>query len=616
MALSGPGDFESPASAIPPLRLAGKSLLPVEPDVAVEVRGGAAGDRAEDVPEDVVHVGRAGRQEELDRLDAHAEQRPRDEDVRVVRGGGAAGAVEELPQQERPHREHREVSDDPAHRVKERVRQVAAAPRAQDEALDVVERREIRAHSSAPLHEKRHGEEEARIRGQQQPLNALADADRAHGAQITRTGVDEAPPPPDNASVTTPPPTSPARTTAVPAHEGFFVSEFLGETVRDVARHPVGKISHFAVATSTRAPFPRVTGLLIRDRFETFVLPWEDVAIFQRGAVRTRLVREDLLHRPAREDEIFLARHLLDKQIVDINGVKVVRVNDLKLDVLSGDLVLTAADVGVRGLVRRVFGARVTPRGGRLSDASLPARLIPWDSMQPLHGRLERLETTLPQEKLQRLHPADIAEILSQVSGTERSGIFQKLNVETAAETLHEMEPEIQAEIIEDLPERRASEILEQMPAAEEVTELLVHDENTAGGLMGTDFVTFPPNLSVRETLQRLRPLARDAEALFYFYVVDEKDRVLGALSVRNLLAADDDTLLENAMATPVRSVTADVSADEVAETMSKYDLLALPVTDPEGVLVGIITIDDVVDRLQPQPRPPPPPGGGGAAAP
>ncbi|HEX7529120.1 MAG TPA: magnesium transporter MgtE, partial [Thermoanaerobaculia bacterium] len=346
-------------------------------------------------------------------------------------------------------------------------------------------------------------------------------------------------------------PSLPARTTAVPAHEGFFVSEFLGETVRDVGRHAVGKISDFAVATSTRAPFPRVTGLLIRDRFETFVLPWEDVAIFQRNAVRTRLMREDLLHRPAREDEIFLARHLLDKQIVDINGVKVVRVNDLKLDVLSGDLVLTAADVGVRGLVRRVFGAGITPRGGRLSDASLPARLIPWDSMQPLHPRLERLETTLPQEKLQRLHPADIAEILSQVSGTERTGIFRKLNVETAAETLHELEPEMQAEIIEDLPEARASEILEQMPAdeaadvlgeiegehardlvqlmekgaAEDVTELLVHDENTAGGLMGTDFVTFPPTLTVRETIQRLRPVARDAEALFYFYVVDEQER-------------------------------------------------------------------------------------------
>jgi magnesium transporter len=447
--------------------------------------------------------------------------------------------------------------------------------------------------------------------------------------QINSNGVDGLAAPPDNAGMATSGVSPAARTTAIPPHEGFFVSEFLGETVRDVARHPVGRISDFAVATSTRAPFPRVTGLLIRDRFETFVLPWEDVAIFQRGTVRTRLVREDLLHRPAREDEIFLARHLLDKQIVDINGVKVVRVNDLKLDLLSGDLVLTAADVGVRGLVRRVFGAGITPRGGRLSDASLPARLIPWDSMAPLHPRLERLETTLPLEKLHRLHPADIADILSQVSGTERTGIFRKLDVGTAAETLHELEPEIQAEILEDLPERRASEILEQMPADEaadvlgeiegehardlvqlmekeardEVTELLVHDENTAGGLMGTDFVTFPTGLTVRETLSRLRPVARDAEALFYFYVVDESEHLLGALSVRDILAADDDALLENTMKTPVRSVTTDVTADEVAETMSKYDLLALPVTDPEGVLIGIITIDDVVDRMKPQPR-------------
>jgi Mg2+ transporter MgtE len=249
--------------------------------------------------------------------------------------------------------------------------------------------------------------------------------------------------------------------------------------------------------------------------------------------------------------------------------------------------------------------------------------------MQPLHPRLDRLETTMPQEKLARLHPADIADIISQVSVKEGTGIFKKLDVETAAETLHELEPEIQAELLEELPAPRASQILEQMPAdeaadvlgdlegerardlvqlmekeaAEEVTELLVHDENTAGGLMGTDYVTFPPDLTVRETVQRLRPIARDAEVLFYFYVVDERDRILGALSVRDLLGAEDDAKLESVMATPVRSVTPEVSADEVAETMSKYDLLALPVTDPEGVLVGIITIDDVVDRLQPRVR-------------
>ncbi len=303
--------------------------------------------------------------------------------------------------------------------------------------------------------------------------------------------------------------------------------------------------------------------------------------------------------------------------------------NDLKLEVVSGDLVLTAADVGVRGLVRRVFGAVVTPKGGRFSDASLPSRLIPWDSMQPLHPQLDRLETTLPQEKLGRLHPADIADVLEELTGTERTGIFEKLDVETAAETLHELQPEIQAELLEELPEERASEILEQMPAdeaadvlgeiegehardlvqrmekeaAEEVTELLVHDENTAGGLMGTDFVTFPPSLTVKETLQRLRPIARDAEVLFYFYVVDEAEKLLGALSVRELLAGEDDAVLESVMTSPVRAVTPDVPADEVAETMSKYDLLALPVTDPEGVLVGIITIDDVVDRLHTLPK-------------
>lgn len=404
------------------------------------------------------------------------------------------------------------------------------------------------------------------------------------------------------------------------------MSEFLGEVVRDVAKKPAGKIVDFVVDTGQHSTFPRITGLLLRDRFDTFVLPWEDVAIFQRGAVRTRLSVEDLLHRSPLEEEIFLARHLLDKQIVDINGVKVVRVNDLKLDILSGDLVLTAADVGIRGIVRRVFGASITPRGGRFSDASVPARLIPWDSMQPLQPRLDRLQATLPQEKLARLHPADIADIISQVSAKDRTHVFKRLDVETAAETLHELEPEIQVEIIEDLPAPQASEILEQMPAdeaadvlgdlegerarglvrlmekeaAEEVTELLVHDDDTAGGLMGTSFVTFPPQLSVRDTLARVRSLAREEEVLVYLYVVDERDRLAGVISLRDLLAAEDDTLLEAVMTAPVRSVTPDAVAQEVADIMSKYDLLAVPVTDPEGVLQGIITIDDVFERLQP----------------
>ncbi len=119
---------------------------------------------------------------------------------------------------------------------------------------------------------------------------------------------------------------------------------------------------------------------------------------------------------------------------------------------------------------------------------------------------------------------------------------------------------------------------------------------------MGTSWVSFQPGLTVRDALPKLRALAREEEVLTYFYVVDDRERLSGVLSVRELLAADDDRTLESVMTTPVRSVTPDVPADEVAETMSKYDLLALPVTDPEGVLVGLITIDDVFDRLKERP--------------
>src|ERR1019366_2999317 len=180
-ALSEPGDFESPASAIPPLRRAGKSLLPVQPDVAVEVRDHATGDRAEDVPEHVVHIRRARRQEKLDRLDADAEQSAREEDVHVIPEGGTTGTVDELPEQERPDREHGEVAHDPDDRVEERVRQVSPVSGARDEALDILERREIRTPVPGPLHQERHDQKDARVRDEERPLQPLADANHVHG---------------------------------------------------------------------------------------------------------------------------------------------------------------------------------------------------------------------------------------------------------------------------------------------------------------------------------------------------------------------------------------------------------------------------------------------------
>ena len=416
--------------------------------------------------------------------------------------------------------------------------------------------------------------------------------------------------------------------TAPPA-PGYFVSEFLNLPVLDVSREPVGRIRDLVVGTGAKSPFPRVTGLLLREGFESFVLPWHDVAIFTHGSVRTRLSRADVIHRAPEEDEILLAKDLLDKQIVDIAGVKVVRVNDLKLDFVEGDLVLTAADVGVRGILRRVFGVGMTPRGGRWSDASMPPRLIPWDSMQPIHPKLDRLETTLPQEKLRRLHPADIAELIAQVSTKEGAEVFRKLDVETAAQTLHELEPGLQVDLIEELPREEASDILEQMPAdeaadilgdlegdeardlvkrmekdaAEEVTELLVHDEDTAGGMMGTEYISFPPGTTVAEAFTRLRVLAREAELITDVFVVGPHEELLGSLSLRDLLAADDAASLDQVMRVPARSVPAELPVKDVIELMAKYDLLELPVTGLDGALLGTIAIEDVVAFLTPRDR-------------
>ena len=404
----------------------------------------------------------------------------------------------------------------------------------------------------------------------------------------------------------------------------IFVSEVYKKPVLDQAGEEIGKLRDIVV--SLGEPFPAVTALVASDGKGTFILPWDIVNLFNRRVISVNALIRNLGPASVSPNDILICRDVLDKQIVDINGAKLVRVNDLRLGDIKGRLCLVAADIGFGGLLRRLG---VEARGEKLFSLfhyKLRQRLIGWHYLQPIEPKLTRLTLTTSRQKVPTLHPADLAQIISEVSQKERTALFGSLDVETAAEALHELEPRLQVDIIYDMSRERASDILERMPPdeaadvlgdlpeaqaqelinlmekeeAEDVQELLEHEEDTAGGLMTTEYLAFPPGMTVEEAIKELRLEAPDVETIYYLYILDDEERLLGVLSLKNLILAAPQAKLRDVMIAPAKTLPLEAEEKDVAEFISKYNLLAAPVVDENNVRHGIVTVDDVVDFLLP----------------
>ncbi len=404
----------------------------------------------------------------------------------------------------------------------------------------------------------------------------------------------------------------------------IFVSEVQKKPVLDQTGEEIGRLKDIVVGLGD--PFPAVTALIVASGRSTYVLPWDSVNLFNRRVISVNARRADLTASPGSASDILIFRDLLDKQIVDINGAKLVRVNDLELGDVKGKLCLVAADIGLRGLLRRLGLEKRGEKFFSLFNYRLQHKLISWHYVQTIEPKVSRLTLTVSGQKVSNMHPADLAEIISEVSQRERTAIFGSLDVDTAAEALHELEPRVQADIIDDMSKERASDILERMPPdeaadvlgdlpeakaqelidlmekdeAEDVQELLEHEEDTAGGLMTTEYLSFLPDMTVEEAIRELRLEAPNVETIYYLFIVDTNERIIGVLSLKHLILALPQTLLSDIMITPPKTLTLDAKKKDVAEFISKYNLLAAPVVDENNVLHGIVTVDDVVDFLLP----------------
>ena len=413
----------------------------------------------------------------------------------------------------------------------------------------------------------------------------------------------------------------------------LYLSQAIGRPVLDASGEPLGKVADLIVAVGDR--YPPVTGLVVGDvgprgargaKSRQIFLPWSSVASLDAGGARLRTPTIDISRFQQRPNEILLRQDLMDKQIVDIDGRKVVRVNDLRLDEIEQRLHLVAVDVGTAGLARRlgIEGAfRIIARNLRLPT---PEKYIDWEDVDPVETSIASIKLRVPHAGLAELHPADLATIIDQLAPRDRAGILASLDDEAAADAIEEMEPETQVEVLERLEPARAADILEEMSPddaadlvadlsdearaeilalmerdeAAEVEELLGYPEESAGGIMTTEFVAVPATLSAAQTIDRLRELEPDAETIYYVYVVDEEGRLVGVLSLRDLIVARPGTPISEVMIPEPVAVGVLADQDEVARVVARYNLLAVPVVDTDGRLAGIVTVDDAMDSILP----------------
>lgn len=407
-------------------------------------------------------------------------------------------------------------------------------------------------------------------------------------------------------------------------HEGFL-SDMIGRTVvvgSGAAQRNVGRIADFVVR-HPEDTFPRIDAVVVKSRGGKQLAPIASILDFD-AAGRVLLDAAPTIEAPPDDEALYLVEDLFDKQIVDVDGRKVVRINDIEVARTGGVLRLVAADIGLGGILRRLGGGTIAR--GLLE--SVPRTLIAWDNVAPLDDfNPTQIQLSVSDNRLARLHPSDLAEIISDLGARDAARIVGSLDDETAADAFEHLDAETQRSIIDDLGAERAADIIGEMDSddaadllgelpeeqqerllaamdaetADDLRELVSYDHETAGGMMTTDYLWIYPHRSVGATIEKIRELAPETEFIYYLYVTDQAEKLLGVLSLRTLLLSSPEATIHTIMETNLVSLQPGTSKDDVASTIARYDLLACPVLDDDGKMLGIVTVDDAIDAIIPE---------------
>ena len=405
------------------------------------------------------------------------------------------------------------------------------------------------------------------------------------------------------------------------------LSELIGAPAIDNTGTRAGKVREVTLAPQENSNL--VVGFVIKTQHGDRLVPASAVSLINHG-LHISTPADEWIPYGGGEGLLLLERDLLDQQIIDVHGRKVVRVNDVDIHEESGNghiiLKIGAVDVGARGAMRRLLKGVVPAAALHLLLEKIPPRMIPWEFVDLIEiDPARRVKLKISLARLAQLHPADIADIVEDLAPAEREAIFETLDDGVAAETLEEIDPKMQVSILSSLDSDRAADIVEEMdpdaaadllgdmhpddsqeiltemePAERaEVTELMTFHDNTAAGRMTTDYMALTAGAKVEDAIEMLRNFEGGVESVSTIFIIGEKDKLLGAVPLAKIVLAPPGTPLM--MLSTGHMTTIHPGADEksIAELFDKYNLLTLPVIDEDGVLTGVITADDVINMLR-----------------
>lgn len=410
----------------------------------------------------------------------------------------------------------------------------------------------------------------------------------------------------------------------------FYLTEILGLPVYDSSGARIGKVTELAVALGAQPPRVKMI-LLDRGKGKApAAAPIEDVAAFSAQQIRLKISQDQIASFHPDEGLLLLRKDLLDQQIIDVEGRKVVRVNDLSLEPRAvnshSELLLWEVDIGLRGALHRLLSGAVPKTLLRKLEAHVKTKTIPWEVVNLIEPDPRRqVKLNISHNLLAQLHPADLADIVEELAHKDRQAIITALDDVTAAEALSEVDPRMQVSIVESMDTARAADIVEEMPPddaadllgdlseetssellddmgheeAAEVRELLEFPENSAGGLMTTDYVAIPSSANVETGRNLIAGIPDLPENFNTIFLVDEEGKLAGSVPLSKLVVAGPHEKLLDLKSEPLLSISGDASENEVVEVVDKYNLLSLPVLDPQQRLIGVVTVDDIISLLR-----------------
>jgi CBS domain-containing protein/sporulation protein YlmC with PRC-barrel domain len=406
----------------------------------------------------------------------------------------------------------------------------------------------------------------------------------------------------------------------------YPLSDLIGAPVYDSAGAQAGRVRELAIVPQQDGT--TIAALVVKTSAGMRLMATQKIAGIN-GGIKTRLREGDLTEFGGSEGMLMLTRDLLDQQIIDTNGRKVVRVNDVELTGDGGDpyvLKISGVDIGARGAARRLLKGLVPRTALNAFLGKLTSRLIPWDYVDLIEtDPARRVRLKISGDKLATLHPADLADIIEELAPAEREALFQTLDEDVAAQALEEIDPKLQVSILRSLDTEHAADIVEEMnPDAaadllsglphehseeiltemqpeerQEVEELMEFEEDTAAGRMTTDYMALLPTARVAYAIEMLRHFDGPLESMSTIYLIDKDEKLVGAVPLAKMVLANPSTPLAELSQGGHISCHPDADEREVAEMFDKYNLLTLPVVDDDGVLTGVITADDVISLLR-----------------